>query len=59
MPKSIGMIRQCSRYYKSKYKKKETVGSRIQNMLGSTDREEGSTNRDANFADFNFGLTTH
>ena len=40
------MIRQCSRCYKLEYKKKEVVDSRIRNMPGSTDREEGSANWD-------------
>ena len=35
----IGYIRQCSRCYKSEYKKKEAIGSGIQNMPSSTDRE--------------------
>ena len=39
---SIEFIRQYSRCCKSKYKKKEATGSRIQNMLGSTDRDMGS-----------------
>ena len=37
------MIRQYSRCYKLEYKKKEVADSRIQNMLGSIDQEEGST----------------
>ena len=39
-------IRQCSKCYKSKYKKKEAAGSKIRNMPCSTDQEEDSTNRD-------------
>ena len=42
------MIRQYSRCCKSeKKKKKRAAGSRIQNMLGSTNWEEGSTDQEA------------
>ena len=53
------MIRQCLMCCKSEYKKKEGTCSRIRNMPGSTDQEEGSTNRDANSLDFNFGPIAH
>ena len=53
------MIRQWSRCCKSEYKNKEATSSRIRNMPGSTDREEGLTDQDANSADFNFSPITH
>ena len=49
------MIRQCSRCWKSEYKNKQAASSKIRNMPSSTDQEQGSTNQDANSADFIFG----
>ena len=40
------MTRQCLRYYKSEYKNKEDASLEIQNMPSSTNRKEGSTDRD-------------
>ena len=40
------MTRQCLGYCKSEYKNKEDASLEIQNMPSSTNRKEGSTDRD-------------